>query len=140
MAGAARARGLAPGRGQSRWTGEFSASASGENSRSSYNLPVLLPWLGATRLVLAGFAADICVLFTAGDAHMREYALWVPSDGVASESPDRHGWALSIMRNSMGAETRNTQQLRLAEWISAQKKPPAFLQAASACSGCGDRI
>lgn len=104
------------------------------------NLPVLLPWLGATRLVLAGFAADICVLFTAGDAHMREYALWVPSDGVASESPDRHGWALSIMRNSMGAETRNTQQLRLAEWISAQKKPPAFLQAASACSGCGDRI
>ena len=36
MAGAARARGLAPGRGQSRWTGEFSASASGENSRSSY--------------------------------------------------------------------------------------------------------
>jgi hypothetical protein len=36
MAGAARARGLAPGRGQSRWTGEFSASTSGENSRSSY--------------------------------------------------------------------------------------------------------
>ena len=37
MAGAARARGLAPGRGQSRWTGEFSASTSGENSRSSYS-------------------------------------------------------------------------------------------------------
>ena len=38
MTGAARTRGLAPGRGQSRWTGEFSASTSGENSLSSYSL------------------------------------------------------------------------------------------------------
>lgn len=83
------------------------------------NLPVLLPWLGATRLVLAGFATDICVLFTAGDAHMREYALWVPGDCVASESTDRHGWALSIMRNSMGAETRPTGELDLAGWLEA---------------------
>jgi len=83
------------------------------------NLPVLLPWLGATRLVLAGFAADICVLFTAGDAHMREYALWVPGDCVASESTDRHDWALSIMRNSMGAETRPTCELGLVDWLKA---------------------
>ena len=89
------------------------------------NLPVLLPWLGATRLVLAGFAADICVLFTAGDAHMREYALWVPANCVASESADRNGWALSILRNSMGAETRATHQLHLADWIGKRQKPPA---------------
>ena len=38
MVSAARARGLAPGRGQSRWTEEFSASTSGENSRSSYRI------------------------------------------------------------------------------------------------------
>ncbi|WP_205083214.1 Mu transposase domain-containing protein, partial [Paracraurococcus ruber] len=37
MAGATRARGLAPGRGQSRWTGEFSASTSGEDWASSYS-------------------------------------------------------------------------------------------------------
>jgi hypothetical protein len=36
MAGAARPRGLAPGAGQWRWTGEFSASTSGEHSLSSY--------------------------------------------------------------------------------------------------------
>lgn len=89
------------------------------------NLPVLLPWLGATRLVLTGFATDICVLFTAGDAHMREYALWVPADGMASESSGRHDWALSIMRNSMGAETRTTTELALSEWVKAAKKPPA---------------
>ena len=38
----------------------------------STNLPVLLPKLGVTRLILTGIAADICVLFTAGDAHMRD--------------------------------------------------------------------
>ncbi|MBL6459519.1 hypothetical protein JMJ55_29860 [Belnapia sp. T6] len=36
MAGAARARGLAPRPGQWRWTGEFSASTSGEHSPSRY--------------------------------------------------------------------------------------------------------
>jgi nicotinamidase-related amidase len=39
------------------------------------NLPVLLPKLGVRRLVLTGVATDICVLFTAADAHMRDYAL-----------------------------------------------------------------
>ena len=38
----------------------------------STNLPVLLPKLGVDRLILTGVATDICVLFTAGDAHMRE--------------------------------------------------------------------
>eukprot|EP00918_Siedleckia_nematoides_P062731 GHVU01136728.1.p1 GENE.GHVU01136728.1~~GHVU01136728.1.p1 ORF type:complete len:211 (-),score=13.97 GHVU01136728.1:30-575(-) len=39
MAGAARARGRGPERGQSRWTGEFSASTSGEDSLSRYTRP-----------------------------------------------------------------------------------------------------
>src|SRR3712207_4011065 len=36
MAGATRPRGLAPGAGQWRWTGDFSASTYGEHSLSSY--------------------------------------------------------------------------------------------------------
>ena len=83
------------------------------------NLPVLLPKLGVSRLVLTGIAADICVLFTAADAHMREYDLWVPADAVASESPQRKDWALEIMRKSMGAETRSTNHLSLQDWIGA---------------------
>lgn len=50
------------------------------------NLPVLLPKLGVRRLILTGVAADICVLFTAADAHMRDYELWVPRDAVASSA------------------------------------------------------
>ena len=87
----------------------------------STNLPVLLPKLGATRLILTGVAADICVLFTAGDAHMREYDLWVPSDAVASVNPERTRWALEIMEKSMNAEVRPTAELSLDDWLGAGK-------------------
>ena len=83
----------------------------------STNLPALLPRLGARRLILTGISADICVLFTAGDAHMREYDLWIPENCVASSEPQRTQWALDIMRNSMRAETRDTGQLSLDEWV-----------------------
>jgi nicotinamidase-related amidase len=80
------------------------------------NLPALLPRLGVTRLVVTGIAADICVLFTAADAHMREYDLWIPADAVAGTSDERIGWALGIMRDSMGAEVRSTAEVGLTEW------------------------
>ena len=80
------------------------------------SLPILLPRLGVSRLVLAGLATDICVLFTAADAHMREYGLWVPEDAVASEKPEHGRWALDVMQKSMDAETRPTSALSLREW------------------------
>lgn len=83
----------------------------------STNLPLLLPKLGVSRLVLAGVATDICVLFTAADAHMRDYAVWVPEDAVAAESDERGKWALDIMRSHLGVETAATSRLDLADWI-----------------------
>ena len=87
------------------------------------NLPVLLPRLGVSRIVLAGFATDICVLFTAADAHMREYELWTPKDAVAGETPERSAWALDIMRRSMGAMTDATDQMDLEDWIARGSDP-----------------
>lgn len=84
----------------------------------STNLPVLLPKLGVTRLILTGVAADICVMFTAADAHMRNYELWVPSDCVAASDPQRADWALTIMENSMGAEIRPTTELAIEAWLA----------------------
>jgi len=81
------------------------------------NLPVLLPRLGVSRVVLTGIAADICILFTAADAHMRAYDLWVPSDAVVSVDDQRQVWALEIMKQSMGAECRPTADLSLEAWI-----------------------
>lgn len=82
------------------------------------NLPVLLPKLGVSRLILTGIATDICVLFTAADAHMRDYSLWIPQDAVAARNDERGHWALETMREGMGAETRPTSELALAAWLS----------------------
>jgi nicotinamidase-related amidase len=83
------------------------------------NLPVLLPKLGVSRLVITGIAADICVLFTAADAHMRAYDLWVPSDAVTSEHDERTRWALDIMQKSMQARTDATGGSALAAWLKS---------------------
>jgi nicotinamidase-related amidase len=83
------------------------------------NLPVLLPTLGVSRLILTGVAADICVLFTAADAHMRDYDLWVPADTVASLDRQRTNWSLDIMAKTMQADIRSTDELALAEWVEA---------------------
>ena len=44
------------------------------------SLDVLLKNLGAKKLIITGFAADICVLFTANDAYMRDFEVIVPAD------------------------------------------------------------
>jgi nicotinamidase-related amidase len=82
----------------------------------STNLQVLLPKLGVSRLILTGVATDICILFTAADAHMRDYSLWVPQDAVASEDDALGQSALAIMQNTMGAETATTRALDLTAW------------------------
>lgn len=49
-------------------------------------LEFLLEALSAQCLILTGLAAESCVLFTACDAFLREYSVWVPPDCVASET------------------------------------------------------
>lgn len=80
------------------------------------NLTALLAQLEVRRLALTGYAADICVLFTAADAHMRGFDLWIPGDATASETDARKTWALEVMANSMGAATDPTDRLSLAAW------------------------
>jgi nicotinamidase-related amidase len=72
----------------------------------STNLPVLLPKLGISRLILTGVSTDMCVLFTAADAHMRDYRLWVPEDATASINAQRSRAALGIMRDGFDADSR----------------------------------
>lgn len=75
------------------------------------NLPVLLPKLGISRLVITGMSAEVCVLFTAADAHMRDYRLWVPANAVAAADDSRKAAALAIMRDTMGAETTDMDSI-----------------------------
>ncbi len=78
-------------------------------------LETLLKYLGVRALVLTGIAGDTCVLFTANDAYMRDLALYVPADCVASISVEENSRALAYMQRVTKADIRPSTELDLAE-------------------------
>lgn len=70
----------------------------------STTLDPLLTHLGTHTLVLAGFATNLCVAFTANDAHMRGYHLIVPSDCTASNTPALTRAALAHVKTALGGD------------------------------------
>ncbi len=77
----------------------------------STSLDVLLEYLGVETLVLGGVAADICVLFTANDAYMRDYKLIVPQDCVAANSKELTEYAVKQMTTLLKADARPLREL-----------------------------
>ncbi len=77
-------------------------------------LETLLEHLQAETLILTGLACDICVLFSAGDAHMRNYHVVVPSDCVASERAEDTSWALGLMQRALSVSVCTAEGLDLA--------------------------
>lgn len=80
----------------------------------STSLDVLLSFLGARKLIITGFAADICVLFTANDAYMRDYEIVVPADCVASETAAARRAACLQMKRFLRADIRPSRLLQLS--------------------------
>ena len=80
----------------------------------STTLDTLLEYLGTKAVVLTGLAANICVLFTANDAYMRDLHLVVPSDCVASNTEEENRYALEQMRKVLKADTRPSADLSFA--------------------------
>jgi nicotinamidase-related amidase len=78
----------------------------------STTLEVLLERLQIQRLVLTGFAADICVLYTANDAYMRDFKVAVPCDCIASETKRQYRFALDHMNERLKADTRASEKVR----------------------------
>ena len=56
------------------------------------------------KIIICGVCTDICVLHTASDARNRDYPVEVPADCVASFNPDAHEWALSHLKDILGAK------------------------------------
>ncbi len=75
-------------------------------------LDVLLNHLGTSKLILTGFAADICVLYTANDAYMRDFSLIVATDCVASESAAQRDAAIHHIRTLLKARAVVSSQIR----------------------------
>lgn len=77
-------------------------------------LDTLLRYLGAETLILAGIAGDRCVLFTANDAFLREFKIFVPSDCVVSNDSKQNREALKLMERVLRADIRPSNKLNLS--------------------------
>lgn len=80
----------------------------------STTLDILLDYLQVKTVILTGIAGNICVLFTANDAYMRDFNLIVPGDAIASNSEEENRHALEQMRIVLKADIRPTSELDLA--------------------------
>lgn len=70
----------------------------------STSLRPLLEDLKIKRLILTGIATNLCVLFTAHDAHMHGYRMVVLSDCCAAESDFDHNVALEQLKRFCHAD------------------------------------
>ena len=79
----------------------------------STTLKTLLRYLEAQTLILTGIAGNFCVLFTANDAYMRDFNLFVPSDCTVSNTRKENDSALRLMRKFLKADTRLSSRIVL---------------------------
>lgn len=89
------------------------------------SLEVLLAQMKTRRLIITGVAGDICVLFTAHDAHMRDYEVLVPRDCVASNRVAANAFALRQLRDNFGMNIApSTTLVRRRAAFSGKKRRP----------------
>ena len=69
-------------------------------------LHLILDQLKTRRLILCGVQTDNCVLFSAMDAYLRGYRIWVPADCVAAESELAGQQALEHMKRVLKADIK----------------------------------
>jgi len=77
------------------------------------SLDLLLEHVGARNLILAGIAGNNCVLFTANDAYMRDFKLFVPSDCSVSQTREENEYALEQMEKVLKANVSASSELDL---------------------------
>ena len=76
-------------------------------------LDILLTYLGARTLIFTGIAGNICILFSANDAYMRDYHLVVPADCTVSNTVEENDHALEEIRTVLKADITDSAQLDL---------------------------
>jgi len=90
-------------------------------------LDTLLTYLGAATVILTGVAGNICILFSANDAYMRDFNVIVPADCVASNTAEENRHALEQIRTVLKADITESPDLDLRnvlEWSSSRRRRP----------------
>jgi nicotinamidase-related amidase len=88
----------------------------------STSLDILLDYLQVQSVILTGIAGNICVLFTAHDAYLRDLSLFVPRDCVASNTTAENDAAVEQMHKILKADIRPSTELDL-ESIRSRPAP-----------------
>lgn len=78
----------------------------------STSLEILLQFLGVQSLIITGYATDICVVYTANDAYMRDYDIIVPSDCVAAESETLNQTTLKHIEDRLKGDIAESSSIR----------------------------
>src|SRR5215210_1290945 len=80
----------------------------------STTLDTLLDYLKCRTLILTGLAGNICVLFTANDAYMRDFHILVPADCTASNTAEDNEQALKLMKTVLEVDITPSDELDLS--------------------------
>lgn len=83
-------------------------------------LDTLLGHLGIRRVIVTGMAGNICVLFTANDAYMREYKIFAPSDCIVSNTAADNDYALRQIKTVLKGDVAVSTRLRFRSHL----RPP----------------
>ncbi len=75
-------------------------------------LDTLLETLGIRRVILTGIAGNICVLFTANDAYMREYKILAPADCIVSNTAADNDHTLRQIKTVLKGNVAASPRLR----------------------------
>jgi nicotinamidase-related amidase len=85
-------------------------------------LDTLLGTLRARRVILTGIAGNICVLFTANDAYMRELQIFAPRDCIVSNTAAENDGALAQIETVLkGNVTESTRLKFRARRVGARR-------------------
>jgi len=75
-------------------------------------LDTLLETLGIRRVILTGIAGNICVLFTANDAYMRDLRIIAPADCIVSNTPADNAYALKQIETVLKGNAAVSDRVR----------------------------
>ena len=78
-------------------------------------LDTLLKALRIRRVILTGIAGNICVLFTANDAHMRELKIFAPADCIVSNTAADNEHALRQIRTVLAGNVADSTRLEFRQ-------------------------
>jgi len=75
-------------------------------------LDTLLDALRVRRVILAGIAGNICVLFTANDAYMRDFQIFAPADCIVSNTAADNAYALKQIETVLKGNLATSERMR----------------------------